>query len=144
MHAIPALFNVFFSAIVLVALKGFGEDAETLAGHAYPQGQPLKVDPQTALECARRVIWGILYPDNACIASPRRAGRSGWWRSSSKFLAHLVWPSLRSRQSLNRFRGNITARQSVSSPIIIEERKSQKPQTYRPRLAGKSVRVYEF
>ena len=38
-------------------------------GLAHLQEQPAKVDPEKALECARRVVWGTLYPDDACIVS---------------------------------------------------------------------------
>ena len=31
--------------------------------------QPSKVGPETALECVRRAIWGIMYADDACIVS---------------------------------------------------------------------------
>ena len=68
----PLLFNVFFAAILLVALERFGEDADALADLAHLQEQLSKVGPETALECARRAIWGMLYADDACIArSPR-------------------------------------------------------------------------
>ena len=41
------------------------------------QEQPSKVGPETALECVRRAIWGILYADDVYIVlrSPRRLGR---------------------------------------------------------------------
>ena len=41
------------------------------------QEQPSKVDPETALECVWRAVWGMLYADDACIVSrsPRGLGR---------------------------------------------------------------------
>ena len=47
----------------------FSEDADILAGLAHLQEQSPKIDLATALECAQRAIWGILYADNACIVS---------------------------------------------------------------------------
>ena len=41
------------------------------------QEQPSKVGPETALECVRRAIWGILYADDACIVSRSPRGL-GW------------------------------------------------------------------
>ena len=42
-----------------------------------PQEQSSKFSPETALECVRRAIWGMLYGDEACILlqSPRGLGR---------------------------------------------------------------------
>ena len=42
---------------------------DLLADLAHLQEQPSKVGPETTLECARRAIWGILYPDDPCIVS---------------------------------------------------------------------------
>ena len=41
------------------------------------QEQPSKIGPETALECVRCAIWGMLYADDACIVSrsPRGLGR---------------------------------------------------------------------
>ena len=41
------------------------------------QEQPSKVGIETALDCVRRTIWGMLYADDACIVSrsPRGLGR---------------------------------------------------------------------
>ena len=73
----PLLFNVFFAAILLVALERFRKDAGKLADLIHLQEQPSKVGPETALECVRRAIWGMLCADYACIVSrsPRGLGR---------------------------------------------------------------------
>ena len=73
----PLLFNVFFAAIFFVALERFSKDAGILADLIHLREQPLKVGPETALECVRRAIWGMLYADDACIVSrsPRGLGR---------------------------------------------------------------------
>ena len=73
----PLLFNIFFAAILFVVLEGFSKDAGILADLIHLQEQPSKVGPETALECVRRAIWGMLYADDACIVSrsprgPRR------------------------------------------------------------------------
>ena len=54
----PLLFNVFFAAVLLVALERFSKDAGILADLIHPQEQPSKIGPETALECVRRAIWG--------------------------------------------------------------------------------------
>ena len=61
------LFNIVFVAILLVTLQRFSEDPEILAGLVYLQEQPAKVEPETAMECVRRAVWGPLYADYACI-----------------------------------------------------------------------------
>ena len=70
----PLLFNIFFAAMLLVALQRFSGDADILADLVHLKEQPGKVGPETALEYVRRAIWGMLYADNACIVSqsPRR------------------------------------------------------------------------
>ena len=73
----PLLFNVFFASILLVALESFSEDANILADLAHLPEQPSKVSPETARECARCVIWGMLYADDACTCRGSRAGWSG-------------------------------------------------------------------
>ena len=73
----PLLFNVFFAAILRVVLERFSKDAGILADLIQPHEQPSKVGPETALECVRRAIWGMLYADDACTLSrsPRGLGR---------------------------------------------------------------------
>ena len=71
------MFNVFFAAILFVALERFSKDAGILADLIHLQEQLSKVGPETALECVRRAIWGMLYADDACIVSrsPRELGQ---------------------------------------------------------------------
>ena len=91
----PLLFNVFFAAILFVALVRFSKDAGILADLTHLLEQPSKVGPKTALEYVRRAIWGMLYADDTCIVSrsPRRLGRMMAVSS-----AHLVWPFQRARR----------------------------------------------
>ena len=72
----PLLFNVFFTAILRVALERFSKDAGILADLVHLREQPSKVGPETVLECVRRATWGMLYADDACIVSrsPRGLG----------------------------------------------------------------------
>ena len=70
----PLLFNVFFAAVLFVVLERFSKDAGILADLIHLQEQPSKVGPETALECVRRAIWGMLYADDACIVSPSPRG----------------------------------------------------------------------
>ena len=65
----PLLFDVFFVAILFVVLERFSKDTGILADLIHLQEQPSNVDPETALECVRRAIWGMLYADDACIVS---------------------------------------------------------------------------
>ena len=74
----PLLSKVFFAAILFVVPERFSKDAGILlADLIHLQEQPSKVGPETALECVRRAIWGMLYSDDACIVSrsPRGLGR---------------------------------------------------------------------
>ena len=71
----PLLFNVFFAAILRVVLERFSKDAGTLADLVHLlHKQPSKVGPETALECARRATWGMMYADDACIVSRSPSG----------------------------------------------------------------------
>ena len=70
----PLLFNVFFTAILRIVLERFSTDAGILADLVHLHEQPSKVGPQTALECVRRAIWGMLYADDACIVSRSTRG----------------------------------------------------------------------
>ena len=73
----PLLFDVFFAAILHVVLERFSKDAGILADLIHLYEQPSKVGPETALECVRRAIWGMLYAGDACIVSrsPHVLGR---------------------------------------------------------------------
>ena len=77
MRIFSLLFNVFFAAILRVVLERFSKDAGILADLIHLHEQPSKVGPETALECVRRAIWGMLYADDACTVSrsPRGLGR---------------------------------------------------------------------
>ena len=84
------LFNVFFAAILLVALEIFSKDVGILADLIHLQEQSAKVGPETALECVRRAIGGCCMLTTRASCRGRRAGWGGWWRSPSKSSAPLV------------------------------------------------------
>ena len=65
----PLLLNIFFAAMLLVALQRFSEDADILADLVHLKEQSGKVGPETALECVRRAVWRMLYADDTCIVS---------------------------------------------------------------------------
>ena len=65
----PLLFNIFFAAALQVALQRFSEDPEILADLVHLQVQPAKVGPETAMECVRRAVCGMLYANDACIVT---------------------------------------------------------------------------
>ena len=69
----PLLFNIFFAAMLLIALQRFSEDVDILADLVHLK-QSGKVGPETALECVRRAVWGMLYADDACIMSQSPRG----------------------------------------------------------------------
>ena len=64
----PLLFHVLFTVMLLVTIERFSEDADILADLAHLQEQSSKVGHETAMECARRAIWGVLYANDG---SPR-------------------------------------------------------------------------
>ena len=70
----PLLFNVFFVAILLVALEGFSKVVDILADLIHLKEQPLKVGLETALKSVRCAIWGMLYANDACIVSQSSRG----------------------------------------------------------------------
>ena len=70
----PLLFNVFFATTLRVVLERFSKDAGILADLIHLHELPSKIGPETALECVRRAIWGMLYTDDACIVSRSPCG----------------------------------------------------------------------
>ena len=64
------LFNVFFVAILLVALETFSEDTDILVDLHTCKNNRQMLANGTILECVRHVIGGMMYyADDACIAS---------------------------------------------------------------------------
>ena len=65
----PLVLNVFFAAILLVALERFNEDADILKYLVHLHEQPSNVCTERALECVQRAIWRVPYANDACIVS---------------------------------------------------------------------------
>ena len=65
----PLLFKLSFAAVLTVTLQRFSEDPDILADLVHHREQPAKVGPETALECGRRAVWGMLYAEDACVVS---------------------------------------------------------------------------
>ena len=65
----PLLFNIFFAAVLLVALEGFSEDAAILENLVHLQERPKAVGPESSMDYVLRAVWGMLYTDDACIIS---------------------------------------------------------------------------
>ena len=69
MRDITTIVQHILVAALLVALQRFSEDPDILADLVHIQEQPAKVGPETAMEYVRRVVWGMLYADDAYIVS---------------------------------------------------------------------------
>ena len=63
----PLLLNIFFAAMLLVALQRFSEDADIFSDLVHLKEQPGKVGPETALECVRCAVREMLYASDTCI-----------------------------------------------------------------------------
>lgn len=63
------LFNIAFSAVLLVPLQRFREDSDILTDLLHFQEQAVKVSPETAMECVCRAMGRVLYADDACFVS---------------------------------------------------------------------------
>ena len=65
----PLLFDIFFAAVLTVVLQRFSEDPAILAELVHLKEPPKSMGPEPAMDYVRRVVWGMLYADNACIVS---------------------------------------------------------------------------
>ena len=65
MRVIPAIFNIFFAAVLNVVLQRFSEDPAILA-----ELEPsTSMGPEPTIDYVRRSVWGMLYADDARIIS---------------------------------------------------------------------------
>ena len=78
----PLLFNIFFAAVIIVVLQRFAEDPLIVSDLVYLDDAPKGEDggrPRKGgtLEMVRRVVWGMLYADDAGVVStsPRELTR---------------------------------------------------------------------
>ena len=63
----PLLFNIFFAAVLTVVLQRFSEDTAILAELVHLKEPPTSMGPGSAMDYVRRVVWGMLCADDACI-----------------------------------------------------------------------------
>ena len=69
----PLLFNIFFAAAVEVVLVRFSEDDTIVKDLVYLE-EETRVGAGTPLKRARRVVWGMLYADDAGVVSRSQEG----------------------------------------------------------------------
>ena len=65
----PLLFNIFFAAVLNVALQRFSEEPAILAELVHLKEPSTSMGPEPAMDYVRRAVWGTLYADDACIVS---------------------------------------------------------------------------
>ena len=63
------LFNIFFAAVLTVVHQRFSEEPAILAELVHLKEPPTSMGPEPAMDYVRRVVWGMLYADDACIVS---------------------------------------------------------------------------
>ena len=67
----PLFLNMFFATMLNVLLQRFSEDMVILAEpvHLEESSIIMSMGPEPAMDYVRRVVWGMLYADDACIVS---------------------------------------------------------------------------
>ena len=60
----PLLFNIF-AAVLTVVLQRFSEGPAILAELVHLKEPPTLTGPEPAMDYVRRVVWGMLYADDA-------------------------------------------------------------------------------
>ena len=65
----PLLLNIFFAAVPTVVLQRFREELAILAKLVHLKEPPTLMRPEPAMDYIRRVVWGMLYADDAWIVS---------------------------------------------------------------------------
>ena len=63
----PLLFNILFATVLTVAIQRFSEDTVILAELVDLKEPSTPMGPESAMDYARRAVWGMLYADDACI-----------------------------------------------------------------------------
>ena len=63
------LFNILFAAVLTVVLRRFRNDTAILAKRVDLKEPPTSMGLEPAMNYVRRVVWGMLYVDDACIVS---------------------------------------------------------------------------
>ena len=74
----PLLFNIFFAAVIIVVLQRFAEDPLIISDLVYlddaPKGEDDRPREEGTLKMVRRVVWGMLYADDARVVSTSPRG----------------------------------------------------------------------
>ena len=66
----PLSFDIFSAAVLTVILQRFSEDTVILAELVHLTELPTpSMGPELAMDYVRRVVWSMLYADDACIVS---------------------------------------------------------------------------
>ena len=60
-------FDIFFAAMLIVALQRFSEDPAILARLVDLKELSASMRPEPAIDYVRRAVWGMLHADDACI-----------------------------------------------------------------------------
>ena len=60
------LLNIFFAAVLNVIPQRFSEDLVILAELVHPKEPSTSTGPEPAMDYVCRVVWGMLYADDAC------------------------------------------------------------------------------
>ena len=59
------LYNTFFAAVLFVVLQSFNQDTVFLAELVHLKKPPMPMESEPAIDYVRRVVWGMMYADNA-------------------------------------------------------------------------------
>ena len=63
----PLLFNMFFAAVLNVAVQRFSENPAILSKLVHLKEPSTSIRSEPAMDYVRRAVWGMLYVDDACI-----------------------------------------------------------------------------
>ena len=65
----PLLFSIFFAVVLTAVLQTFSEDTAILAELVHLKQPPTSMRPEPVMDYVCRVMWGMIYADDACIGS---------------------------------------------------------------------------
>ena len=151
------MFDIFFTAVIIVVLQRFAEDPLIVSDLVYlddaPKGEDGGPREEGTLKMVRRAVWGVLYADDARVVSTSPRGHtrmmdvivvacmSGFRTDSAgeKYRGHApVVPSQHSvkRSVKLRRQGNgISRRPSLFTSVVL----SARARTLTPRLSVASA-----
>ena len=155
----PLLFNIFFAAVIIVALQRFAEGPLIVSDLVYlddaPKGEDGRPRKEETLEMVRRAVWEMLYADDAGVVStsPRGLTRMmgvivvacqefGLTVSEKNTEASGLIPTQRRTRCELRWQGNgIKRRPSLCTLVVLSARADIEIKR-RIGAAGASVRKY--